>query len=551
MASPALVPDPACLHLLSLEAKGQTILMDVVSCATEACCPLCQRPSERVHSRYRRWVADLPWANLAIQVCLHVRRFFCDNPACCRRIFTGRLPTVVVPYGRKTIRLVELLTALGFALGGEAGKRMSQQAGIFTSGDALLHQIRATPSPAFVTPRVLGVDDFSFLRGQVFGTIQVDLERHKPIDLLPDREAETFAAWLRAHPGVKIISRDRGGSYALGGRLGAPDAFQVADRFHVLQNLRDALERFFLRHRRVLRSLSLPPSHAQREVEAFVLTQLTPQEEASRQRRERFCERYEQVQDLANKRVAPTEIAKRLGVSRQTIYRYLVMDGPPEHKASRIAAFKLLEPFRPYLLRRWNEVIRNGQQLWREVVSQGYRHSCRSVERFVGQLRRETGQSFKFRQAAAAHLYEEREQEAAPFDLTALQAARLLIAKEEVRTAKERTLLERLCQADPAIEQTYQITAAFCQMLRTRQGARLDDWVKQAREAGIPELRSFAKSLLKDYDAVKAGLTLEWSQGQTEGQVQRLKFLKRQMYGRASFPVLRSASCGAPRLSKS
>src|SRR5262249_2633492 len=156
MVSPALVPDPACLHLLSLEAKGQTILMDVVSRAIATRCPLCQCPSERIHSRYRRWVADLPWANLAVQVCLHVRRFFCDNPACCRRIFTERLPTIVVPYGRKTLRLMELLTAIGFALGGEAGQRMSQQVGCSTSGDALLHQIRVTPSPAFVTPRVLG-----------------------------------------------------------------------------------------------------------------------------------------------------------------------------------------------------------------------------------------------------------------------------------------------------------------------------------------------------------------------------------------------------------
>lgn len=539
MALPSLVPDPSCLHLMGLEAEAKMITISVTTTATEAVCPLCQRPAVRVHSRYLRRVADLPWVGWPVQFRLSARRFFCDNPACPRLIFTERLPTVVVPYSRKTIRLVALLTAIGFALGGEAGKRMSQQVGLATSGDALLHQIRATVPPPFRTPRVLGVDDFSFRRGQVFGTILVDLERHQPIDLLPDREAETFAAWLRAHPGVKIISRDRGGSYALGARLGAPDALQVADRFHVLHNLRDALERFFLRHRRVLRALSPPPAYAQREASAEVLTRLTPQEEASRQRAERFRERFEQVQDLANKRVAPTEIAKRLGVSRQTIYTYLAMDSPPGRKGSRIAAFELVAPFRPYLLRRWNEGIRNGQQLWREVVRLGYRHSRRSVERFVGQLRWETGQPFKFRQVAPLPLYDEGTQEVAWPALTALRAARLFLSKEEERTPKDLTLLERVRQADPAIERTYQITSAFCQMLRTRQGEQAEAWIALAKDSDIPELRAFARSLLKDLKAVKAGLTLEWSQGQVEGHIHRLKLLKRQMYGRASFRVLR------------
>ena len=261
-------------------------------------------------------------------------------------------------------------------------------------------------------------------------------------------------------------------------------------------------------------------------------------EEASRQRHECFRERFEQVQDLANKRVSPTEIAQRLGVSRQTIYKYLAMDSPPDRQGSRLAAFERLSPFRPSLLRRWNEGIRNGQQLWREVASQGYRSSRQSVERFVGQLRRETGQPFKFRQAVPAPLYETKD-EIKSASLTALQAARLFLTKEEERRPKELARLARLRQADPAIEQTYHVTAAFCQMLRTRQGGHLDDWIKQAKESGMAELRSLAKGLLKDDEAVKAGLTLEWSQGQTEGQIQRLKFLKRQMYGRASFPVLR------------
>lgn len=537
MTSPPLVPDPSCLHLIRLEADAQRITILVITKATEAACPLCQRPSARVHSRYLRRVADLPWVGWSVQLRLCTRRFFCDNQACHRAIFTERFPTVVRPYGRKTKRLVDLLTSMAFALGGEAGKRLSQQVGVTTSGDALLRQIHITASPQSPTPRVLGVDEFSFRRGEVFGTLLVDLERRTPIDLLPDREADTLAAWLRAHPGVEIISRDRRGAYAQGARLGAPEALQVADRFHLLWNLRDALERFFLCHRRILRALSPPPTP--REVGSEVLTRLAPQEEASRQRSERFRERFEQVQDLANKRVAPTEIAQRLGVSRTTIYKYLAMDSPPGRKGSRIAAFDLLAPFRPYLLRRWNEGIRNGQQLWREVVSQGYRHSRRSVERFVGQLRRETGQPFKFRQVAPAPLYDVGTPETTLPTVTALQAARLLLSKEEKRTPKECALLERLRQADPAIERTYQIANAFCQMLRTRQGEQVEAWIIQAKDSDIPELRAFAKGLLKDLEAVKAGLTVEWSNGQVEGHIHRLKLLKRQMYGRAGFPVLR------------
>lgn len=491
MASPPLVPDPSCLHLICLEAEAQLIMIWVTATATEAACPLCQRPSSRVHSRYLRRVADLPWVGWSVQLRLSTRRFFCDNSACPRAIFTERLPTVVRPYGRKTKRLVDLLTSMAFALGGEAGKRLSQQVGVTTSGDALLQQICVTAAPQSPTPRVLGVDEFSFRRGQVFGTLLVDLERRTPIDLLPDREVETLAAWLRAHPGVQIISRDRRGSYAQGARLGAPEALQVADRFHLLENLRDALERFFLRHRRILRALFPPPTP--REVGPEVLTRLAPQEAASQQRSEHFRERFEQVQDLANKRVSPTEIAQRLGVSRQTIYKYLAMDSPPGRKGSRIAAFDLLAPYRPYLLRRWNEGIRNGQQLWREVVSQGYRHSRRSVERFIGQVRRETGQPFKFRQVAPAALYDEGKPETTLSTVTALRAARLFLSEEEEHTPKERTLPEYRRRADPAIEQTYQITSAFCQMLRTRQGVCLDAWITQAKDSDIPELRAFAK----------------------------------------------------------
>jgi transposase len=224
MAKPTLLPDPTCLHLHLLDGSSTAITAVVTTTSEEAECPLCHRCWTRIHSRYVRRSADLPWMGCAVRLQLHVRRFFCSNPQCARLIFTERLPTVVAPYARRTTRLTDLFTLIGFALGGEAGKRLVVGMGLVTSPDTLLRLIRAQPEGRVPTPRVLGVDDFSFCKRKTYGTILLDVERRVPIDLLPDREATTLEKWLKAHAGVESISRDRGGPYADGARHGAPQA---------------------------------------------------------------------------------------------------------------------------------------------------------------------------------------------------------------------------------------------------------------------------------------------------------------------------------------
>lgn len=253
--SPTILPDHASLHLVRLEADEQLILAVVATTSSEALCPLCQCRSESIHSRYVRLVADLPWAGWAVRLELHVRRFFCSNKECVRQIFTERLPGVVAPYARRTTRLTALFTLIGFALGGEAGKRLVDGMGVESRPETLLRLVRQQEESQVPTPRVLGVDDFSFCRRKSYGAILVDLERRVPIDLLPDREAETFKKWRLSHPGVQIISRDRGGAFAEGARQGAPKAQQVADRWHLLANLSDTMQGFFLEPR----SLSSSP----------------------------------------------------------------------------------------------------------------------------------------------------------------------------------------------------------------------------------------------------------------------------------------------------
>lgn len=292
----------------------------------------------------------------AVRLELHVRRFFCRNQECPRSIFTERLPQVVAPYARRTTRLTDLLSLIGFALGGEAGKRVVEGIGLATSPDTLLRLIGLAQEPAIAVPRVLGVDDFSFRRSRIFGTILVDLEKRIPIDLLPDREAETLEKWLQSHQGVEIISRDLAGSYAQGAKKGAPKARQVADRFHLLKNLGENLEGFFSGQKEALKEAiqsASAPSAKPVTVSAPWHTGMTKQQEAkSQQQHQERVERYHKIYDLSKKKVDVANIARQVGMSRRSVYSYLHMKEPPERTRIQSGRKSLIEPYKDYLIKR-------------------------------------------------------------------------------------------------------------------------------------------------------------------------------------------------------
>jgi len=541
-ATPTLLPDPACLHLAHLETSPGCIIAIVTTISPESCCPHCQCRSTNVHSRYVRQVADLPWMGWAVRLELHVKRFFCRNKECACQIFTERLPSIVASYARRTTRLTDVFTLIGFALGGEAGKRVVEGMGVQTSPDTLLRLIRSAPELDSRTPRVLGVDDFSFRRGRIFGTILVDLERRIPIDLLPDREASTLVQWLTSHPEVEIISRDRGGAYAEGARQGAPHAQQVADRWHLLKNLGEALEGLFLHKKALLREAltDIPPDVIAVSVVAEQQGKTNSLEEVIQERHQKHVDQYQQIHELFVKKVDLANIGRQVGVSRRTVYRYLQMDQPPERKRPRRTRVQLIEPFKPYLVTRWNEGCRNGQQMWREIMAQGYSCSESNVRRFIAGLRKSKGKARSFKHVEPTPETRVSKTDAKPHrPPTALQVARWMTFTKEQRLDWQNSYLTRLCEADPIMDQLFLLVQDFATMLRERQGERLDAWLKQVEAQEIGELKRFAQGLQKDYAAVKAGLTLEWSNGQVEGQVHRLKLLKRQMYGRGGFPILR------------
>jgi transposase len=338
--SHTVLPASKLLNLISVRADANAITLAARTSSSVVRCPVCAKQSLRVHSRYTRTLADLPWQGVPVTLHLHVRRFFCDEVNCHRAIFAERLPDVAAHYARRTKRLDGWFTHVSFALGGEAGSRLLKDLGVVVSGETLLNYIRSTHLQDHQTPRVLSVDDFAFRRGTRYGTVLVNLELRTLVDVLPDRSADTFARWLSEHPGVEVMSRDRGGEYAEAAKRAAPHAVQVADRFHLLKNLRDVVSRVFRQHEEVLDLVPTPMNHFQR------LTNLRLDRAASKERtREKTRELFESIHALSKKGMKNAQVARELGIHRHTVQKYLAFKTPPQRrhftkKVSAIAPYE-------------------------------------------------------------------------------------------------------------------------------------------------------------------------------------------------------------------
>jgi transposase len=550
-----LLADPAVVRLNKIVSSPNSLTLVVEAAQKHALCPSCGKQSGCIHSRYTRSVSDLPWQGSAVKLELLTRRFFCDNSQCRQRIFCERLPSVVGKYARRTIRLHEALTLIGLALSGEVGGRLTLRLGMRVSPDTLLRLVRKAALQRAPTPRVLGVDDFAFRRGRSYGTILVDLERRSAVELLPDRERSTLAEWLKTHPGIEIVTRDRSRAYAEAIADGAPDAVQIADRWHILKNLYEALERLLTRQHHLIRQAvrpdGPPPQLIPESKPASISKQspsrrslLQPKRVGVAERRLRRLALYTDAIRLVEKGLSTEEIAEQIGKSRRTVQRW-VNEGKFRHDVRRRRS--RLDSHLPFLTRRWQEGCRNISQLWRELTEQGYDGSYKSLYNYLGRHFSSTPvlpalpsppvqTGDKGRSVRRIHRSGSPPLIPPP---SPRQTLWMLLKPEKIKEP-EQEVIKRLVELSPEIKTAVKLAGHFYQLMKERKVGRLSAWIEEAQNSKIPELRAFVRGIENDRTVIEAEMNHEWSNGQVEGQVHRLKLLKRQMYGRAKIDLLRA-----------
>ncbi|MES2462183.1 MAG: ISL3 family transposase [Armatimonadota bacterium] len=568
--SATLLPCLPGVEVTFIASTSIGIELQLTTTSPIVACPLCGQVARRVHSRYRRALADLPWNRVAVRILLHPRKLFCDNAQCKRRIFTEPLPQFVAPYARKTLQLQEALYLIVYALGGKAGARVTVELGLTASADTLLRRVRQVAArhpnaTAEAGLSAVGVDDFAFRRGSRYGTILVDLKSRRLVDLLPDRSSESLAAWLKRYPSIEVISRDRAAVYAEGASAGAPQAIQVADRWHLLRNLGEAMERLTAQHsplfRQVVQMAQIKEASAQSPdapdplVAAIATEMLEPSEKVSRVEQLRLdrCARreavYHQVKELRAQGGSLGFIAEQTGISTRTVQRFLATAQFPE-RARRRSQRCLTDAYQSYLRERLLSGYTNVAQLYREIKAEGYSGTYSSVYAFASHItggsriprsvvRGKTGPQVRSAGTGKREVPPSR-------DVAWWLQGHLTTGKLEV-TEQQQAFLQAVFEQAPVLKEASELAKGFVSLLKQHAVDDLTGWLESAIQSGCNEIRSFAQGINQDLAAVRKAVSLSWSNGQTEGQVNRLKMVKRQMFGRAKFDLLRARVMPMPQ----
>lgn len=477
---------------------------------------------------------------------LQARKFFCDATDCPQRIFAEQVPGLTARHRRATPLLRAVWEAIAWALGGRPGTRLADGLGAPTSRWTLLRLLRATPEQPVGPVRVVGIDDFAARKGQTYATIVIDMETHRPIDVLPDREAETVARWLAAHPEVEIICRDRGGNYASGATTGAPQAVQVADRWHLWKNLGEAVDKVVFAHRRCLpepateddiqaQQASAQDGKAETDkadVDHSTVDTAGPETQDSAPVGARLVartrERYDAIHALRAQGMGLRAIGRELQLDRKTVRRFVAAASVEDLLAQMTSRAGLLDDYLPYLQQRWNDGCTNVDVLFSELRQRGYRGSVRTVYRHLQSLR--TASPPPSAKASPAP---------APATPKPRRVARWIMTHPDHLSDDDQCRLTAILDRCPHLQATRAHVGGFATMIRDLRGDRLEEWAERGLADDLPPLRSFVNGLRSDLAAVAAGLSLPWSNGPTEGTVNKIKMIKRTMYGRANPDLLR------------
>ena len=517
--------------------------------SSNALCPDCGVTSHSRHSRYWRKLRDLPMQGASVTLKVQMGRWRCRSRQCLRQIFTERVDGVLLPHSQQTNRLSEVHRLVGRALGGRSGQRLLKRLGMPSSRHTLLRQVIKAASGSVWQPaiRVVGVDDWAWRKGQSFGTVLVDLERSEVVDLLPTRSAKVQGEWLAQHPEVKVVSRDRQGVYAEGVRAGAPRARQVADRFHLTLNLRQAVERELAVRRSFLRftpeSTPVVPTGGGTETEnkgRQISIQSSVQQqhaEVARLRRQQKLELFQTIQRMKSAGMKVSQIARHLGINRRRIERWVRLDTLPERNR--------MEPrpgmvgwFRDYLQQRWAAGCRHGRTLLAEIRERGYVGAFSTLAKFLSPWRQPPAKTTTVSTEAAP--LEETPTAPAPRQVSPQVSAVLLSKFRTDLTPAQAEIVDAFKQQCPGFAVMRKLVLNFRSLLRVGKLAALRRWMKRAQKTGIHALTRFVRTLQQDLRAVEAAVTEPWSNGPVEGHINRLKTLKRQMYGRAGVKLLRA-----------
>jgi transposase len=559
-------PESPGLRLDDLVLTPNLAVALVASTSATAACPRCGTPSERIHSHYGRTVADLPCHDRRFVLRLLVRRFRCIDASCPQHIFCERLPGLLAAHARPTTRLTGAHCAIGFALGGEAGSRLAKHLNMPTSPDTLLRRVKSLPGESSPPPRYVGVDDWAIRKGHRYGTILIDLERGRVLDILPGRDGEALKAWLKEHPGVEVITRDRAAAYAQAAAEGAPQAKQVADRWHLPKNLREAVEQVLVRLSAAVREplsegsapVEVPPTtpaakgsggrpSAAPEAAATPVTSaapaaledagavamnapLFPRLQARQTKRQLRAERYERVRQLRREGQSLRQIARAMGLSKGCVIRYLRAEHCPDWNPGRQRPTQLED--HAARVEEWlARGGRNAADLYRDLRAEGCRAGYDSVRQYVSRRLGSTGRPGPRTGDCKP---------APPAPPSARKLSFEFIRRAEDREAAEQARLDKLRDAEAGLREALDLAAEFAGMVRKQVAVPLSVWLVKAEGSGCAELRNFAGGLRLDEAAVAAALTESWSNGPAEGQVNRLKLIKRSMYGRGGWELLRA-----------